>query len=278
MLSAIWGMAFVAIRQVEFELSPVNLALSRWLIASAIFLVLLPIIGRPKVRLERKALPRLLFVALTNVAGYHLFLNYSEATISAGLAGLLISLGPVFMVVLSAFLLSEKAGRRVIVALSLAVAGTVVLSIGSVNLSELSSFVGPVEAVLAALCYAAFTVLGKPLVQKYGSAPTTILAGLVGTSMILPLLSWGFLAQMGALDRNGWASVLYLGVLSNVLGYLLYYTLVSRGSVSRFSVQLFLIPIVSVVGGALLLGESVTAFTVVGGAMMLVAVGLATAK
>lgn len=278
LLSVIWGLAFVAIKQADSELSPVNLALIRWFITSAVFLVLLPIIGRPRTRLERKDLPRLLVVAFANVAGYHIFLNSAETSISAGLSSLLIALGPVFMVVLSMILLNEKAGSRVVLALVLAVSGTFVLSFGSFNPKDLSSIVGPAEAVLAAFCYAVFTVVGKPLVQKYGSAPTTILAGLVGTVMIIPLVSGNFAAQVEGLTQLGWISVLYLGVLSSALGYLLYYGVVSRRSVSRLSIQLYLIPIVSVVGGVLLLNETVTAMTVIGGAMMLFALALATRR
>lgn len=277
-LSIIWGMAFVAIRQADFVLSPVNLALARWFITSAIFLVLLPAIGRPKTGFERKDVPRLLLVALGNVAGYHLFLNYAETSISAGLSGLLIALGPVFMVVLSSVLLHEKAGPRVAFALLLAVAGTFLLSVGSFNPSDFSSLVGPAEAVLAAVCYAGFTVLGKPLTQKYGSAPTTIYAGLIGTAMILPLVSGNFAAQMRSLTETGWIAVLYLGVLSSALGYLLFYGVVSKSPISRFSIQLYLIPIVSVVGGRLVLNESISLYTVLGGGLMLSAVAFATRK
>ena len=60
------------------------------------------------------------------------------------------------------------------------------------------------------------------------------------------------------------------------MGYLLFYTLVSKGTVSRLSVQLYLAPIVSVVGRVLLLNEGVTMFTVAGGALLLLAVVLVT--
>ena len=277
-LSVIWGLAFVAIRQADLELTPVNLALARWLITGAIFLLLIPVMGRMKTKFERKDVPRLLLVAFANVVGYHLFLNYAETTISAGLSSILIALGPVFMVILSFVFLGEKAASKVVFALILAVMGILVLSADSVSLSDLGSLAGILSAVLGALCYAIFTVGGKPLVQKYGSAPTTIFAGLVGTVMLLPLLSPGFFAQMGTLDRSGWLSVLYLGILSSGFGYLMFYALLSRKAVLSFSIQLYLIPIVGVVGGWLLLGESVTLYTVVGGAMVLAAVGLVTRK
>jgi len=275
-LSVIWGLAFVAIKEADTELAPVNLALLRWLLASVPFLVLLPIIGRPKAKFERRDVPRLLAVALANVAGYHISLNYAETTLSAGLSALLIAFGPIFIAVLSYFLLNERATRRVVVGLVLAFAGTAILSTGSVNVSDLSSYSGILEALVTALCYALFTVLAKPLVHKYGSASTTIMAGLIGTAMMLPLLSGSFFAQASSLSFYGWTSVLYLSLLSTVFGYLMFYALVSRGAVTRLSIQLYLIPVVSVIGGALLLGEPVTASVLVGGGLMLVAVGIST--
>lgn len=275
-LSIIWGLAFVAIKQVVTELSPVNLALLRWLVACVPFLILLPLIGRPKARFERGDMPRLLVVALANVVGYHLSLYYAETTLSAGLAALLTSFGPIFIAILSFFLLNEKAGRKVLVGLLLALAGTAVLSTGSISVNDLSSYGGIVEGLLTAFCYGLFTVVGKPLVHKYGSASTTILAGLVGTVMMLPLLSQSFFTQASSLSFLGWASVLYLSLLSTVFGYLMFYTLVSRGAVTRLSIQMYLIPVVSVIGGALLLNEPVTISVVVGGGMMLAAVGIST--
>lgn len=277
-LSLIWGMAFVAIKVVETGLSPVNLALMRWFIAAVPFLILFPIIGRPKVRLERKDIPRLVAVALANVAGYHLSLNYAETTLSAGLSALLIAFGPIFIVVLSYLLLHEKVGRKILLGLGLAFLGTAVLSVGTIGVADFSSLAGIFEALLTALCYALFAVLGKPLVHKYGSATTTILAGLVGTAMMVPLLSPSFFAQAEALSAVGWLGVLYLGLLSTVFGYLMFYTMVSRGAVSRLSIQLYLIPVVSIVGGAFLLSEPVTTTVVLGGGMMLAAVAISTWK
>ncbi len=277
-LSVIWGLAFVAIKQVVTELSPVNLALLRWLVASVPFLILLPLIGRPKAKFERRDIPRLLIVALANVAGYHISLYYAETTLSAGLSALLTSFGPIFIAILSYFLLGEKAGKRVLIGLLLAIAGTAVLSTGSISFSDLSSYAGIIENLITALCYALFTVLAKPLVHKYGSASTTIMAGLVGTAMMLPLLSQSFFIQVSALSAQGWAGVLYLSLLSTVFGYLMFYALVSRGAVTRLSIQLYLIPLVSVIGGALLLNEPIVLSVAAGGGMMLLAVAIATWK
>ena len=57
---------------------------------------------------------------------------------------------------------------------------------------------------------------------------------------------------------------------------MIFYTLVNRGAVSRLAVQLYLIPLVGVIGGVVLLGESISVYTVAGGAAILLAVAIAT--
>jgi len=276
LLSVIWGLAFVAIRMLDTELSFVNLTLLRWLVASVGYLALLPFLGKPRTPFSRVDVPRLLLIGFFNVAGYHLSLNYAEVSVSAGLAGLLISLGPVFSALLAVVLLKEKIGRRLILAIVFAVSGAAILSVG--DLSGGSAAYGPLAVVLAALSYALFAVLAKPLVNKYGALPVAIWAGLVGTVMLLPLISASFISDVSSLSMTGWEALLYLSILSTVMGYSLFYTLVEKGGVSRVMIQLYLAPVFSVVGGMLLLGESVTMDTFLGGAAMLLAVWIATAR
>lgn len=275
-LSIIWGLAFVAIRRAVLELSPINLTLLRWLMVSASFLVLAPAIGKPRAPIKRAHIPRIVLVAFASVAGYHLSLNYAETIVSSGLAGLLISFGPIFAVLLSAIFLKEKIGVRLTTALGLAIIGAVILSLNS-EVSFLS-ITGPLAVVLAAFMYALFAVSSKPLVATYGALPTAVWSAVLGTIFILPLLSADFFAQIQRLSAVGWLSVLYLSILSTVVANIILYTLIASRAVSRLSVQLYLIPIVSLVGGILLLGESITFLTTVGAAFLLGATALATRK
>jgi len=275
-LSLIWGLAFVAIRELDTQLGFVNLTLLRWFVASAGYLALLPFGGKAKAKFDRADLPRLLLIGFLNVAAYHLALNYGEVSVSAGLAGLLIALAPVFSVLLAAVFLREKVGMKLVVALVLAMGGAAVLFVG--DLPAGVAVWGPLAVVLAALSYAMFGLLSRPLVKKYGALHVAIWAGVVGTVMILPLVSASFLGAVSRLPLAGWEALLYLSLLSTVAGYSMFYTLIGRVSVSRLMIQLYLVPVVSVVGGVLLLGETVTTATLLGGALMLVAVWLVTTK
>jgi drug/metabolite transporter (DMT)-like permease len=275
-LSLIWGMAFVAIRRADFELSPVNLTLLRWLVASAGFLAIAPFLLKPKVKLERRDLLRLVAISLLNVPAYHLSLNFAEKTVSSGVAAFLTSLGPIFIAILSTFLLKEKIGKRLVFAIALGISGTVVLAVPDLNLGSAGSILGPLMVLVTALSYATFSVLAKPLVHKYGSASVTIWAGLIGTASLLPLLSPSFKVAVTSLSADGWISVLFLSLFSTVAGYMMFYALISRSTVSRLSIQMYLIPVVSVIGGIILLQEGLNIYTIIGGAILLCSVALAT--
>jgi drug/metabolite transporter (DMT)-like permease len=275
-LGVIWGMAFVAIRTADFQLSPVNLTILRWLIASAGFLALAPFFGKPKQPVQKHHIPRILVVSLASVAGYHLSLNYAETIVSAGLAGLLISLGPIFVVLLSALFLKEKIGHRLTLALAAAMTGAVVLSLSAgLNSREIT---GPLAVVFSAFMYSVFAVGSKPLVKEYGALPTAIWVALIGTAFTLPLTTLNFITQVQQLSTITWLSVIYLALLSTVLANVILYLLIGNRSVSRLSIQLYIVPLVSLIGGIVLLGESVTILTILGGILMFTGVALATRK
>lgn len=274
-LSVIWGLAFVAIRRADFELAPINLTLLRWFIVSAGFLVLYPFLVKPKARFEWRDLPRLLLVALTSVVIYHVSLNTAEKQVNASLAGLLISIGPLTTVLLSSVVLHEKIRGRIWFGVVLAVVGSVLISSPDLSLGS-TTFTGPLLVVIAALAGGTFTVASKPLTMKYGPFAVAAWAAFVGTGMLLPFVSQSLISEAETLSVDGWASVLYLALLSTVLANVIFFTLVSRQQLSRLGVQLYLVPAVSAAGGVAILGESLAVVTIVGGALLLVAVGLAT--
>jgi O-acetylserine/cysteine efflux transporter len=106
--------------------------------------------------------------------------------------------------------------------------------------------------------------------------PTAIWVAAIGTMFTLPLISWNFFAQVYTLSSVGWLSVLYLAFLSTVVANFILYTLIGTRAVSRLGVQLYLVPLVSLVGGIILLGETYTTFAVLGACLLFAAIALAT--
>ncbi|HXY82679.1 MAG TPA: DMT family transporter [Candidatus Saccharimonadales bacterium] len=275
-LSVIWGLAFVAIKRAEFELTPENLTLLRWIIASGSFLILAPIVGKPKNPMQKNHVPRILLVSFASVVGYHLTLNYAETIVSSGLAGLLISFGPIFIAVLSTIFLKEKISGMLMLALALALAGAFTLSIGA-DLT-FQQIAGPIALIIAAFMYSIYIVGSKPLVRDYGALPTAVWLAVIGTVFTFPLFSSNFVAQVLNLSTGGWLSVIYLAILSTVISNMILYTLIGEQAVSRLSVQLYLVPLVSLIGGVILLGESLSVLTVIGAGLLFAATAIATHK
>ncbi len=281
LLCVIWGCAFVAIRVADsvrfggLELSPVNLTILRWVTVSACFLALYPFIVKPKLRFEWRDFPRLLIVAVASVDVYHLSLNSAEKIVDASVAGVLISLGPLFSIVFSVILLNEKLGRRFVFAVLLALAGATIISSPDLNLSSGNIF-GPLGVVVSSLAAGVYTVTSKPLVGKYGPFPVAVWSAFIGTAALAPLVTPSLFQQAAAMPIDGWAAILYLAILSTVVANLIFFTLLGRQSVSKLSIQLYLVPLVSVVGGILILGEALSATIVAGGAILLLGVTIGT--
>ena len=73
-----------------------------------------------------------------------------------------------------------------------------------------------------------------------------------------------------------WAAVLYLGLIMTAFGYGIWYSMVRRNPVSRVVPFLLLLPIFSILGGVLFLGESLTLFTAIGGLIIVGGVAIIT--
>ena len=161
-------------------------------------------------------------------------------------------------------------------ALSLAAVGALILSVNAdLSFEHIS---GPFAVILASFIYAVFSVGSKPLVRDYGALPVAIWVAVIGTAFTLPLMSSGFFSKVSQLSVVGWASVAYLAILSTVLANMILYTLIRSRAVSRLSIQLYLVPLVSLAGGILLLGEAFSAFTLAGAGFLFAAIALATRR
>lgn len=265
------------IRQAVRELTPVNLTLLRFLIAAVAFTAFVVLALRRPFTFSRQDIPRLVATGAAAVPAYHISLNFAEQSVTAGTAGVLIATGPIFATILSAVYLREHVTERTIIGLLLGFAGVVVLTwFSSTSGSIRVDPIGAAAVVFSAFMYAVFSALAKPMLPKYGSNAVTVLTILTGTVLLLPLLSQSTIQQAATLSFNGWVAVVSLGLLSTVAANLLFFYALTMQKLSHISVQLYLVPLFSVVAGVLLLGESVGLNLVVGGAMILLGVRIAT--
>jgi len=263
-LATLWGFSFLAIEVGLDSLEPVLFAAFRYDIAAILLLGYALVRGvdwRPGGRPDVAAI---LGGGLFLIGGNGL-LFVGQQTVPSGLAAIMQSLVPVLTSLWALWLLPEE---------RVSVVGAVGILLGLLGVALIvrpdpSNLLGTdVVGRLLILAQAASVALGGVLVQR--AEPTLGRAALSGWSMLvggvlLHLVSAG-LGEPFALPASGagWAAVGYLGVFATAVAFLIYYTLLDvRGAVET-SLVAYLVPVVATVAGVALLGESLTATSVVG--------------
>ncbi len=254
-----WGLAFTAIKYSVNYLSPVELAALRFAIADLLFLMGIVLTG---IKVSKGDLPVVFALGIFGVVIYHTALNAGEIYISSGVASLIISTAPIFVLLFSWAFLKERITKLKVLGTLIAFAGVAALSKPEAGNGDVT---GILLVLLSAISAAAYTVLGKRLMGKYDSVTLTSYAMLLGS---VPLLAFALPAArkvLDAADPGLLTSVLFLGVFSTYLGYQGWYYFLQREEASRASVFLLAIPLVALLAGALLLNEAITPLTVLGG-------------
>ena len=113
-----------------------------------------------------------------------------------------------------------------------------------------------------------------PLFARYGVLALTAASSLVGTLALLPLVRGSTFSAVSGGSAGDVALVLYLGVISTLFGYVAWNVGLRALGPSRAVAYTYGIPPVAVVLGAILLGETVTAWLALGGLLILAGVWL----
>ncbi len=268
-----WGASFVAARVVLRTLDPLILAVTRFSIASVVFL---PVLYRQYARgkgIMREDAPAFLLLGQLGVSLYF-WLQYTGVSLTGAAVSSLIVVGlsPLITATLSPLMLREPVGKGLIPALLLGVAGVAfVVTQNGLTVAIRSGF------LLGSLCLAAdsaFFAIYSTQVRRLGAKypPLTVTAGITlsGTAGLIPISlfagDWGRVAALSAIQ---WAAVAYLALACSIAAYLAYNWALSQVEAARASAWLYLEPLVASVLGAVLLGETVSARTVLGGAMIM---------
>lgn len=272
-----WGVSFVATRAVVEQISPVALIFARAALGSLLLIGILTARGRPWWP-PRSAWPSLALMGFIGVAFHQLLQAYALQLTTAVNSGWLIGLTPIWSAILAAIHLRERFPPRKLLGLTLGFAGAVlVVTRGRLggDVLGLPATRGDLMILASTVNWAVYSVFGHPTLKRLGSLVATTCAMIVGWVMLTgPFLyarAWGDFAR---LDGVGWAAVLFLGICCSGLGYLWWYGALERIETSRVAALLYLEPLVTLLAAVVLLGETVTATTIVGGLLLIGGVAL----
>jgi len=261
----IWGMGVVFAKAAIEHFPPILLMALRFALTA---LILVWFVKPPW-----RVMGQLVAIAFVSAAiQYSLTFNGLRG-VDASTAVLVIQLEVPFLVLLGAALLHEQVEARKWLGIAVAMAG--------VGLIAGEPRLGQAWGSLALLVGGAFSwALGQVMVRRLGEIGglTTIAWVSIFAAPQLFVFSLVFerdhLAAIASAGWVVWSTVVYLGVIMTALGYTLWYSLIARHPVSRVGPFLLLMPIFSVLGGVVLLGETLTPLIALGGVTVIAGVAI----
>jgi len=219
-------------------------------------------------RIERSDYNRIVLLGVLNVPlNQFLYLNGVKYTTPANSA-LLYAMTPAMVFLLTLVTKSERptATKAFGIFIALVGAGLIMFEHGATLRSEHT--VGNILVFVAVIAWSLFTMLGRPLVLKYGAVYVTAINMIVGTIIYLPIgLFWGHFEDLSKIGNVLWIEIAYLAAISSVLNYILWYTALAKLETTKVAIFQNLQPVLTTIM-ALVLGRAVfTARLGIGGVL-----------
>ena len=266
----IWGVNYAVVKAALTEMTPLSFNSLRFLLASALTLLLLRFI-EGDVGLARGDWWRLLGLGLIGNTCYQLlFINGIDRT-TAGNSALLLATTPIFVSLIGAALGVERVGKLAWVGVLFSFAGIFIVIVGSGKELGLAkeTIEGDVLVLIGALVWSLYTVLSKSVLSRYSALRLTALAMVAGTPFIVLVSIPQLLAQdWTAVSWRGWLGLFFSGSMAIALGYIIWNSGVSKVGGTRTAIYSNLSPVIATIFAWLTLGEVITAFMIVGAAMI----------
>lgn len=273
LLSAIWGSSFLFLRIAAPVLGPVFLIEMRVVSALIVLLPICIVMGKHVEVFQNWRL--ILLVSITNMMVPFCLLAFASLSIGAGFASVLNSTVPFFAAIIGYVFWSQRLTGLAVLGLFIGFSGVVILVLDPHSDSPLE---GNGLAIAAGISAAFFygTAVNITVNKLGGVSGLSITVGSLffASVCLLPLALQFVPSQMPS--GSIWLSVVALGVLCTGIAYLMFYRLIGRIGSHNAITSTFMIPLFSIIWGALFLGESITWQRIVGCTVILFGVALTT--
>jgi len=273
LMQVFWSANFLVGKAALREFPAPLLASLRVVLAGLIILpVILPIYAartRGAGATVRRDLPMFALLALVGVAVNQFCFVIGLGLTSVAHSALIIGMAPIWVLLLGAWRGLERITARKLAGMLVALAGVAVLNL------ERASGPGPTVAgdlitAVAGICFAIYTIRGKEIQHRHGTFTVNAITFALGGLFLLPVAVWqGSTFRFAEVSAAGWMGALYMAVFPSLACYLIFYYALGYISPVRLSTLAYLQPVVATLGGALLLGERVSAALLAGGAIIL---------
>lgn len=272
----VWGSTYLAIRLVVETMPPLLTASGRFVIAGLIIYgVLLARRGPGALRPSRAELRGSAFVGVALLLGGNGLVMLGERDVPSGLAALIIAVVPLWVVLLRV-LFGERIRVGTLIGVLVGFTGVAVLVVPR----GVTGSVAPV-GMLMLVAAAASWAIGSYYSQRvalprdpFVATATQLVLGGLGLGVAGVLAGELGLLQVAAFSDRSIVAFVYLVTFGSILAYTAYTWLLQNAPVSQVATYAYVNPVVAIVLGWWVLAEEINPSMVVGGAMIVLAVGL----
>ncbi|HOM03761.1 MAG TPA: DMT family transporter [Acetivibrio sp.] len=264
----------VVSKSIMGRVNPFQINFLRFFIGGSLLLLFLLI--KRDVRIDPKSLA---VVALAGILNVVFSMNLLQLSLSipnakAAIVAVIFSSNPIFVSVFAAIMDKERIPFFKAVGMIFGILGITTISIDGQALGDIN-ILSPVLALMSAVLYGLYTVVGRMASSKIGSLKMNAYSFLIGSIALLPFLLIKDIPVF-KFDYSALLQVVYLSVFVTGIAYLTYFMGLTRTGAGSGSVVFFLKPVLASVFAIIFLGEKInlnlvlgTALTLLGMAVML---------
>ncbi|PAO68456.1 DMT family transporter [Bacillus sp. X2(2017)] len=260
LMICLWASAFPGIRAGLEGYTPEHLALFRLLIGS-MALLLFAVLTRMRLP-DLKDIPAIFLLGFLGFALYHILLNISEKTVSAGVASLLVTTAPIFSAMLSRLFFREHFGFAKWIGSMISLLGVSLIAFGSGDYTY--SMKGILFILLAAFSESIYFVFQPRYIKKYGFI-RFVTFSIWGVTIPMLMFLPGLGGEMINASTNATLSIVYLGLLPTVVPYFALAYVTSLVGASEATLSLYVTPALTLIISWIWIGEIPTLISLLGG-------------
>ena len=254
----VWGTTFISTKVLLRVLSPVEILLIRFVLGYAVLWIVSPHMLPVRSWKEEGTFA---LAGLSGIALYYLLENIALTYTTASNVGVIIAVAPFFVALLSRSGLT----LRFMLGFAAAIIGIVLLSLSGLSVG--TGLRGDILAFLAAIVWAVYSILTRKIAgYGYSIILTTRRIFLYGLVFMIPAVAaMGFSVSLEDVSSLPVAlNLVYLGLCASALCFVTWNSAVSRIGPVSTSIYLYLVPVVTIIASAAVLGERMTGLASLG--------------
>jgi drug/metabolite transporter (DMT)-like permease len=275
----VWGSTFLAIRIGVSEVPPFLLAAMRFLAAGLVLYIWMIAMGESSPT-RRQWMSAILLAAMAFGISYGLVF-WAEQRVPSGITAVMVATIPVYMALSEVvFLRTQRLTFRLALALAVGLGGVAILVSHSSRLGgQPVDKKDAVALIIAPLSWSIASVLTRKLPlpsSKVMSSGVQMFAGGVWLALTAAALGEFHDFHPSAVSRAAWLSLLYLIVAGSIIAFTAYTWLLHHESPTKVGTYAYVNPVVAVLLGYFLGGESLGLRTILGTVFVLISVVVIT--